>query len=250
MARRLSRILLVEDDADILRVAALALRRLGGFQVEACASGQEALAVARAFRPDVVLLDVMMAAMDGPAVLKALRDFPETKTTPVIFLTARVQPRDIAAYRAMGCVDVIVKPFVPSALPHLVRGAWSRALEPKPAPAPEPTDDFSDLRRLYLDELPERIAAVTRAADHVRAAPGERAPLEALGILAHRLAGSAAIYGLPALSVAAADLDDLAIALLEEFQGLSAVDLRLIGTLVATMGQAAARPRPRPAGKV
>jgi two-component system OmpR family response regulator len=250
MARVLSHVLLVEDDPDIRSLAALALRRIGGFEVEECASGSEALSVARVFRPDVVLLDVMMPTMDGPSVLRALRQLPETADTPVIFLTARVQPRDVASYRSLGCLDVIVKPFVPSALPHLVRAAWDRCAEAPPAPAIQPIEDFATLRRDYLEELPDRLAALERAAQDARLPPHERTAIETLAAVAHRLAGSAAIYGLPLVSQAAADLEEFTTVLLGDFEAVSEDDRRELHALTAgvlrTAGRQARRaPTPR-----
>ena len=68
--KRLSRVLFIEDEADIRHIAKMALERIGGLDVLACASGEEALKRATQFLPDLVLLDVMMPEMDGPALLK------------------------------------------------------------------------------------------------------------------------------------------------------------------------------------
>jgi two-component system, OmpR family, response regulator len=121
----LSRILFVEDDADIQVVATLALESLGGFRVLACGSGDEALARFAEFAPDLVLLDVMMPGMDGPATLEALRQLPQGDVTPVIFMTARVQAQEVSRYRALGAVEVIGKPFDPMRLADTVREIWS-----------------------------------------------------------------------------------------------------------------------------
>jgi len=120
----LRRILLVEDDHDIQIVACLALRDLAGFEVEVCASGPEALALAPDWRPDLVLLDVMMPGLDGPGTLAALRRHPSLSSTPVIFMTARAQPNELAEYRKLGALDVIVKPFDPMVLGDEVRRIW------------------------------------------------------------------------------------------------------------------------------
>jgi CheY-like chemotaxis protein len=122
----LSRVLLVEDDPDIQDVAGFALGDVGGFRVEVCASGPEAIARAPGFLPEIVLLDMMMPGMDGWATLRALRALPQTAATPVVFVTARVQPHEIEQYRRAGACDVIVKPFEPTELPDLLRGIWRR----------------------------------------------------------------------------------------------------------------------------
>lgn len=126
MADKLTRILYVEDEPDIQTVARLALETLGGFTVEVCSSGSEALAKAPTFRPQLVLLDVMMPAMDGPSTLDKLRELPQFSVTPVIFMTAKVQPGEVADYKAMGAVDVIPKPFDPMTLSGQVQAIWER----------------------------------------------------------------------------------------------------------------------------
>lgn len=122
--RSLSRILLVEDEADIQLVARLALESLGAFEVALCSSGQEALEVAPRYRPDLVLLDVMMPGLDGPATLEALRRLPDFEMPPVVFVTAKVQAVEIERYKAMGALDVIGKPFDPLTLSDKVRSIW------------------------------------------------------------------------------------------------------------------------------
>lgn len=77
------RVLLVDDEPDILAVARVALESLGGFAVVTCGLGQEALARARSSPPDTVLLDVMMPGLDGPTTLRGLRDDPATAGIPV-----------------------------------------------------------------------------------------------------------------------------------------------------------------------
>jgi two-component system OmpR family response regulator len=123
----LRRILLVDDDTDIRTVATLALQAVGGFEVRPCSSGQEALGAVVAFGPQLVMLDVMMPGMDGPAVLEQLRLLPEVARVPVVFLTAKAQPDEIERLKGLGAVDVIAKPFDPMALATQVRAAWERA---------------------------------------------------------------------------------------------------------------------------
>lgn len=122
----LQRILFVEDDPDIQTVARMALEAVGGFTVLACSHGAEALDKVAGFSPDLILLDVMMPGMDGPATLEALRRLPEAANVPVVFMTAKVQAQEVARYRELGAVDVIAKPFDPMALSETVRSIWSR----------------------------------------------------------------------------------------------------------------------------
>ncbi len=122
----LNRILHVDDEADIREVAKLALEDVGGFTVESCSSGAEAIERAAAFGPDIILLDVMMPGQSGPEVLKSLRRMPETAETPVVFMTAKVQAREIEALKQLGAIDVIEKPFDPMEVSELVNDIWSR----------------------------------------------------------------------------------------------------------------------------
>ena len=126
MVRPLNRILLVEDDPDIQTVTSMALGSFGGYTVHVCGSAREAIDSAASFLPDLILLDVMMPGMDGLDTLKALREIPATATTPVIFLTARVQPADVALYSELDSLAVIRKPFEPSALVETIHGIWAK----------------------------------------------------------------------------------------------------------------------------
>ena len=121
MADKLTRILYVEDEHDIQTVARLALETLGDFTVEICSSGNEALSRASDFQPQSILLDVMMPCMDVPATLKMLRELPQFASDPVIFMTTKVQPGEVAGYKEIGAVDVIPKPFDPMTLSSQVQ---------------------------------------------------------------------------------------------------------------------------------
>jgi two-component system OmpR family response regulator len=120
-------VLYVEDDPDIQMVAQMALELVGGLTLRSCSSGREAIAAAPAFRPDLILLDVMMPDMDGPATLAELRKLPATASTPVVFMTAKVQAAEVAYYKTLGALGVIAKPFDPMLLAQQVRQFWSEA---------------------------------------------------------------------------------------------------------------------------
>ena len=126
MVPSLTRILLVEDDIDIQTVASLGLKMVGGFTVQICSSGNEAVQAALSFNPDLILLDVMMPGMDGITTLKALREVAQTAETPVIFLTAKVQTHEVAYYKQLGVLDVIAKPFDPMTLSRTIALIWSQ----------------------------------------------------------------------------------------------------------------------------
>ncbi|MBI3856758.1 MAG: response regulator [Planctomycetes bacterium] len=124
--KNLSRILMVEDEPDIQAVAGLALQAVGGFQVEICSSGPEALEKVLPYGPDLILMDVMMPGMDGPATLLALRSNPATAGIPVIFMTAKVQSHEIARFLELGAMGIIAKPFDPMTLGTTIRNLWEQ----------------------------------------------------------------------------------------------------------------------------
>ncbi|OJH40756.1 response regulator [Cystobacter ferrugineus] len=111
------KVLLVDDEDDIRTIGQVSLSRVGGWQTVLASSGADALAKAAAERPDLILLDVMMPGMDGPTTLARLRAQESTATTPVIFMTAKIQKQEVARYLELGAVGVIGKPFNPLTLP-------------------------------------------------------------------------------------------------------------------------------------
>ena len=122
---QIEKILYVEDEPDIQMIAEIALRDVGGFTLEACSSGKEAIEKAEGFKPDLILLDVMMPEMNGPDTLLELRKLNVTAATPVIFMTAKVQPQEVEYYKDIGAIDVISKPFDPVNLANQIRTIMS-----------------------------------------------------------------------------------------------------------------------------
>lgn len=90
------------------------------FQVRQCSSGAEAIKLAPSFNPQVVLLDIMMPEMSGETTLQKLRELDGLADMPAIFMTARVQSYEIAKYKGLGVLDVIIKPFDPLELPQKI----------------------------------------------------------------------------------------------------------------------------------
>ena len=122
----LKRILYVEDEPDIQVVARLALENIGGFPLKVCSSGNEAVGAAAEFAPDMIVLDVMMPGLDGPTTLQELRKIRSLANTPAVFMTAKVQPQEVAHYKRIGAIDVIVKPFDPITLSSSLTAVWER----------------------------------------------------------------------------------------------------------------------------
>jgi CheY-like chemotaxis protein len=126
----LKRITYVEDEPDIRAVAKLALEKIGGYVVDACPSGAEALERAPNFLPDLILLDVMMPWMNGEETLKKLKEMPDFKDVPMAFMTAKAQTREIERYLALGADGVIPKPFDPITLPQRLHVIWRHFHQP------------------------------------------------------------------------------------------------------------------------
>ena len=125
MAAELVKILLAEDEPDIREIAALSLELVGGLVVETCESGTDVVEKALSFRPDMIVLDVMMPGMDGPHAYKKLRETPGCEDIPVVFMTAKVMKEEVEQLKAMGARAVIAKPFDPATLPLQIEQIWA-----------------------------------------------------------------------------------------------------------------------------
>ena len=219
------RVLHVDDEPDIREIVQLSLGLDPDLTVRSCPSGGDALAAAVAWSPALILLDVMMPLMDGPTTLTHLRQSPRTADIPVVFMTARAQPRELEHFVSLGAEGVIAKPFDPMTLAAAVRN--------------------------YIGGLSGGIAArrvsfLERAREHARALARERAaladPAEAqaalgrVGSIAHSIAGGGGIFGLVAMSQEASELEAAVNARLQG--GHSTVDVeRTMSALIARIEQ-------------
>jgi CheY-like chemotaxis protein len=110
------RILIIDDEDDIREVAAMSLETVAGWEVMVANSGAQGLIRAATYKPDAILLDVMMPGMDGPTTFRELQKNPVTAKIPVLFLTAKVQATDRRRFADLGIHAVLVKPFDPLTL--------------------------------------------------------------------------------------------------------------------------------------
>src|SRR2546423_12268245 len=120
------RVLVADDDPDILKIVAANLRA-EGFEVDAVANGLEAQARALRTLPDLIVLDVTMPGRDGLEVLAALRARPETAEIPVVLLTARSSDSDIWEGWKAGAAYYLTKPFDTDQLLRFVNRLFSEA---------------------------------------------------------------------------------------------------------------------------
>lgn len=123
------KLMYVDDEPDIREVAAFALELDPDIELRAHPSGASALDALETdgWRPQVILLDVMMPDMDGPTTLDRIRRIAGLERTPAIFITARAQPQERAAFMARGAIGVITKPFDPMTLAADVRSILASA---------------------------------------------------------------------------------------------------------------------------
>jgi CheY-like chemotaxis protein len=118
---RPDKILYVDDEPDIRELVEISLGLDSRHDVRTASGGVEALAIAGEWMPDLILIDVMMPEMDGPATLEQLRAREDTANIPVVFMTARTQKYEIERFRGLGAAGVIAKPFDPMTLADSVR---------------------------------------------------------------------------------------------------------------------------------
>lgn len=120
----LQRILLADDEPDILEISKIALETVGGFEVSVCTSGTTLLERLTEFEPDLIIVDVLMPDMTGPEVLREVRRRPELNSVPVVYLTGVIQEDELEELRGTGVADVILKPFDPMTLADRINGIW------------------------------------------------------------------------------------------------------------------------------
>ncbi|MQA98679.1 MAG: response regulator [Actinobacteria bacterium] len=109
------RILICDDDPVILRLLQVNLE-LEGFDVLLGHNGEEAVEIAQAEHPDLIILDIMMPRMDGYQACEKLKSLDDTWDIPIVFLSAKAQQSDIERGKAFGVADYITKPFDPNDL--------------------------------------------------------------------------------------------------------------------------------------
>jgi len=118
-------ILAIEDEEDILELVSFNLHK-EGFQVRGAGTGEEALRLARAAPPDLILLDLMLPGIDGLDVCRILKRDVSTREIPIVMVTAKGEEADIVAGLELGADDYITKPFSPKVLLARVRAVLRR----------------------------------------------------------------------------------------------------------------------------
>ena len=163
-ARPEARLLVVDDEPNILELLSASLR-YAGFEVATAPDGQQALAVAEQFRPDLLVLDVMMPDISGFGVVKQLR--AAGSTVPVLFLTARDATEDRIAGLTLGGDDYVTKPFSLDEVIARIRAVLRRTAGAQQAAAEAPRLTFADI------ELDEESHEVLKAGTLISLSPTE-----------------------------------------------------------------------------
>ncbi len=161
-----ARLLVVDDEPNIRELLSASLR-FSGFEVATAADGQHALTEARSFRPDLIVMDVMMPGLDGLAVVRRLRE--EGHHWPVLFLTARDATEDKVAGLTAGGDDYVTKPFSLEEVVARIRAVLRRTVaSAAPGGAARPSRfTFADL------ELDDDTHEVWKAGELVALSPTE-----------------------------------------------------------------------------
>ncbi len=130
------RILVVDDEEDILELVKYNLER-EGYLVDCVETGEEAIERATAIRPDGILLDLMLPGVDGIEVCRELRKNPDTRTIPIIMMTAKGEEADVVSGLEVGADDYVPKPFSTKVLIARLRALLRRTAEKKDEEAGE-----------------------------------------------------------------------------------------------------------------
>ncbi|GAA0744801.1 response regulator transcription factor [Dactylosporangium roseum] len=161
----MTRLLVVDDEPDIVELLTASLR-YHGYDVASATSGRQAMEEARRFRPDMILLDVMMPELDGFEVLRKLRG--EGTRVPVLFLTARDATEDKIKGLTLGGDDYVTKPFSLSEILARIQAVLRRVADPASGAGVQTSRlTFADI------ELDEDTHEVFKAGQEVQLSPTE-----------------------------------------------------------------------------
>jgi CheY-like chemotaxis protein len=171
----MARILVIDDNTELLEMIRLLIEEQGGHQAILSADGAEGLAAALAEPPDLAIIDVMMPRVTGYEICRQLRADSATADVPIIVLTARGQPVDRDAALDAGANDYMVKPVEMEELLERVDGLLATGpAAPAPAPPPAPPEQVGPTAA----ERPAAPAQAPAAAPPAAAAPAPEPPPE------------------------------------------------------------------------
>jgi two-component system OmpR family response regulator len=188
-------VLHIGDDPLIRDAVELSLGLDPTFTVMSCTGGDDALAIAADRSPDLILCDVMMPGMDGPATLMRLRENASTSKVPVVIMTASTQASELEQMESIGAAAVMTKPFDPEKLADMVRGHLRFA-------------KLATLSHDFVQRLHTDAAKLAIFRDKLRSQSDSAVVPEGLQTCVHKLAGAAGVFDYHAVSCAASTLED------------------------------------------
>ena len=214
----LKHILYVEDDEDIRELVRISLEQTTDYKIDLCASGQEAIDISEKISPQLVILDVMMPNIDGPAVLRHYQTLSKYQKTPFVFMTAKIRDSEIKQYQAMGISGIISKPFDPIQLGQMIEDIWHKfhteLAEKKPAPLDNLNKKYTEKLKMIKQDLLQFAIALSEETF-------DEKDMEALRFLINNLAGSGESFGYKDISTEATliskEINDVAITSMDEY---------------------------------
>ena len=206
-------VLYVDDDPDICVVVQTALCLLAGMEVHTACSGEMAIDMAFAKRPDLIVLDVMMPGLDGPATFARLRESPLIAATPIIFMTAKVMPSEVAHFLGLGAIGVVGKPFDPLRLGDELNALWNKACTQFEVNAPrggqaEVLEQVAAVSQSFTERTLRDVERLRYLVKGVRS--DSRPELQEIERIAHSVHGAGAMFGFPAVSTLGGAIEQLA----------------------------------------
>jgi CheY-like chemotaxis protein len=200
--RDLQSVLYVDDDPDICSVVQATLRLVPGLDVQTADSGERAIDLAYELRPDLLLMDVMMPGLDGPSTFRRMRESALLSIMPVIFMTAKVLPAEIAQLLQLGAIGVIVKPFDPLKLYSELLSLWNKESTARgPIEGGGPAEVQAQVDSLTVNFLQRAWADVINLAKMIeRARAGDRSAFPDIERICHSIHGAGAMFGFPRIS--------------------------------------------------
>jgi len=176
------RVLHIDDEPDIRTLVEISLGLDSDFTVRTCESSRDGLAIVPEWSPHLILSDVVMPIMDGPAMLASLRQHEETSRIPVVFMTARAETKYIDHLQSLGAAGVITKPFDPMTLSSSVREHLRAA-------------GMNVLFQGFMQRLQSDVKALTECGSMLEQDEETTCVLANVKSFAHGLAGAAGIFG-------------------------------------------------------
>ena len=210
-SRKIQSVLFVDDDPDICEVVRTTLWLMEGLDVRTARSGEQAIDLAYEFRPDLILMDVMMPGLDGPSTLGMMREHALLADIPVIFLTAKGLPAEVARLTELGAIGVIGKPFDPLKLCDDLCVLWNKAdaarIKRARAGQSQVRAQVSSLTDDFLARTGNDVDCLRAIIE--RARRGDPSMLDEAERVAHSIHGAGAMFGFPKVSAAGGAIERL-----------------------------------------